>query len=151
MVQKWSEPRYLPVKDDSSWHCDVYVDRKLFRTVKPVPTLEEAHNTVAHLAMHQIMVGRGYDHNCLILPTDERATATPAIEKRIASLLRSNTDPPKKIGTIVQYAGVTKPKVQLKSTASIKSQVTFRAPSTAPRAKSWKTSPESTQVSSNRP
>jgi hypothetical protein len=84
------------------------VDKKLYRTMKPVPTLDEAQNTVAHLAIHQMMVGRGYDHFS-ILPANKSVMVSVPTQKQIASHLHSkNADAPKNTGTTVQYAGVTK-------------------------------------------
>lgn len=109
MVRKWPEPRYLPISDGRTWHCDVYVGRNHYRTMKPVPTLDEARNTVAHLAMHQMMVGRGYDDHFPILPADKSVTVSVPAQKQIATLLNSkDADALKNTGTTVQYAGVTK-------------------------------------------
>ncbi|KAJ5312946.1 hypothetical protein PENANT_c018G03111 [Penicillium antarcticum] len=121
-AQKWPEPEYQPFGDGNSWHCDVFVERKLYRTMKPVPTRDEAENTVAHLAMYQMMVGKGKDKipSC-ILPADTAVMVTVPIQKQINSLLRSISDAEKSLPT-VEYAGVKKPIILPKFIAATQPQ-----------------------------
>ncbi|KAJ5757084.1 uncharacterized protein N7511_007266 [Penicillium nucicola] len=120
---------YQPYSNNGrKWYCDLYVNGKPYRITKPVSSRDEAENTVAHLAVHEIMIEKGSDIQILpyAQPQESSILVTLPVQKQIASFLRANTAAPKKSGPTAanQYAGVKKPNAKPKSTAPAKPQPT---------------------------
>ncbi|KAJ5201547.1 uncharacterized protein N7498_006210 [Penicillium cinerascens] len=68
--QAWSAPGYNGSVLDAQYFCDVLVNGQVFRTARQCATAEEAQNTVAHIALHQLFTAEELFGEGSILPAD---------------------------------------------------------------------------------
>lgn len=71
--QGWSAPGYNGSILGTQCFCDVLVNGQVFRTARQCATAEEAQNTVAHFALHQLFIAEEPFSEGSILPGDTSA------------------------------------------------------------------------------
>ncbi|KAJ5341876.1 hypothetical protein N7541_011000 [Penicillium brevicompactum] len=118
------QPLYQPSRYGDFWHCDLSVKDNVFRTAEGCRSLAEAHNTVAHISLYQLIVmddDEPFLHsNCNLPMRGLKEPLSVDLQKQIAGLLRSGktckrpksgepkSGSSKSGASNSQYAGVTK-------------------------------------------
>lgn len=68
--QGWSAPGYNGSVLGTQCFCDVLVNGQVLRTARQCATAEEAQNTVAHIALHELFIAEEFFVEGSILPAD---------------------------------------------------------------------------------
>ncbi|KAJ6015792.1 hypothetical protein N7540_010383 [Penicillium herquei] len=79
-------PLYNPTLCAGQWHCDLSLQGRLFRTASASDSLDEAQNTVSHIAIYSLLVDDRIPSNIIEPASDPPIEIKKEKEKEIANI-----------------------------------------------------------------